>query len=61
MTSISIFHLFTYFQLLLTISPDKRLSSVMQMKTSTKLMANVNFVNLLQKKMQPPFVPNQVE
>ena len=41
------------------ISPDKRLSSVLSMKTSTKLMSNVNFVSLLQKKLPPPFVPNQ--
>jgi len=49
-----------YFQSLITLNPKDRLSSVYEMKTSTKLMANINFVSLMQKKIPPPFVPNQV-
>lgn len=42
---------------LLCIRPENRISSLSQMQ-GTKLMANINFKSLAEKKLPPPFVPD---
>ncbi len=45
-----------FVQALLTPRPDRRLSSLAALRKQ-KLMANLNFVKLLQRKVSPPFKP----